>query len=291
MTGMATTVGMAVEAAAKRLRAAGVEDARRDARLLIALAAETTPGQVLAYPERIIPHGQQNAADALIARRARCEPVSRIVGRREFWGLDFAVDAHVLDPRPASETLVQAVLDSVAGRREAPLTILDLGTGSGCLLLALLSEMPNARGLGTDISEGALSVAERNATHLGLAERAAFAHTCWTEGVEVGWQAIVSNPPYIVDAEIDELRPEVANFDPRAALSGGKDGLEAYRALLPGAAHVLAPNGILALEIGIGQGDAVEALIMASGLCPVSRRRDLSGVERCIVAQRPSLGD
>lgn len=285
MTGMVTTIGMAVDAATARLRGAGVDDARRDARLLLAMAADITPAQVLAYPDRALAAGQLCRAETLITRRVRREPVSRIAGQREFWGLEFAIDRHVLDPRPDSETLIQAVLDSLAEQREAPLSILDLGTGSGCLLLALLSELPNARGLGTDISTDALAIARHNATHLGLAERASFAHTCWAEGLEAGWQVIVSNPPYIVDAEIDHLGPEVADFDPRPALSGGKDGLAAYRVLLPAAACILASRGLIGVEIGIGQGDAVEALIGASKLHPVSRWRDLSGVERCIVAK------
>lgn len=288
MTGTAHTVGAAVDAAAARLREAGVEGARRDARLLVAKAADMTPAQVLAYPERALAAGHLREAETLVARRARREPVSRIIGRREFWGLDFVIDPHVLDPRPDSEVLVRAVLDLVAERRDEPLRILDLGTGSGCLLLALLSELPGARGLGTDISREALAVAQRNAVHLGLAERASFAHTCWADAVEAGWQVIVSNPPYIVDAEIGDLRPEVGRFDPRAALTGGRDGLAAYRGLLPGAARVLAPQGLMVLEIGVGQGDAVEALLTASGCRPVSRWRDLSGMERCLAAR--SLG-
>lgn len=282
------TVGRSLETAARRLRAAGIEGARRDARLLLAAALDLDPAAVMAWPERRLAPGERARIDALVARRAAREPVSRILGRREFWSLDIAVSAATLDPRPDSEALVAAMLARLPDR-SAPLEILDLGTGTGCLLLALLSELPAARGLGTDICPEALVTARGNAERLGLARRAAFVADSWGQGLAGSWQAIVSNPPYIKDRDIAALAPEVAEYDPRAALSGGADGLEAYRALIPQATRLLAPDGLLGLEIGHDQQSAVEDLLAGNGLRPEARIRDLAGIERCLVA-RPARG-
>ncbi|MFQ5774852.1 MAG: peptide chain release factor N(5)-glutamine methyltransferase [Kiloniellaceae bacterium] len=278
-------LGQALDEAAARLRAAGVEGARRDARLLLAAALGVGAEQVLAHPERLLDAAEVARTRALIARRARREPVSRILGRREFWGLEFRITADTLDPRPDSETLVAAVLERIEDR-SAGLKILDLGTGSGCLLLALLSELAGARGLGVDISASALAVARANARALGLAARARFARRSWAEGLAGGWQVIVSNPPYIIEQQLANLPPEVAGYEPRVALAGGRDGLAAYRALVPQAARVLAPDGVLALEVGAGQQDAVEALSANAGLTPLGRVRDLGGIERCLLEGR-----
>ncbi|MEE8505393.1 MAG: peptide chain release factor N(5)-glutamine methyltransferase [Kiloniellales bacterium] len=277
------TVGRFLDAAAGRLGRAGIEGARRDARLLLAAALGLDPAQVLARPERPLSPIELDRAEAMIARRAAREPVSRILGRREFWGLEFAITPAVLDPRPDSETLVQAVLDRLDGRT-AGLDILDLGTGSGCLLLALLSDLPAARGLGLDVSEAALGVARKNAAVLGFSARTRFEQGSWGLNLKGVWQVIVSNPPYINDQEFEGLAPEVALYDPREALAAGPDGLDAYRALLPQAVRLLAPGGLLALEVGIGQQMMVEALVRASGLVPLGRVRDLGGIERCLLA-------
>jgi release factor glutamine methyltransferase len=190
-----------------------------------------------------------------------------------------------LDPRPDSETLVEAVLDRIADR-SAPLKVLDLGSGTGCLLLALLTELPHSRGLGIDISPAAVALATRNAEALGLAGRARFERGDWASGVTGAWQVIVSNPPYIIEHVIADLVPEVERYDPRLALSGGADGLAAYRELMPQATRLLAPEGILALEIGAGQADQVEQLIQAAGLTCQARVRDLASLDRCILATR-----
>ena len=277
------TVGQFLDAAAGRLDKAGVEGARRDARLLLAAVLGLDPAQVLARPERPLSLMELDRAEAMIARRAAREPVSRILGRREFWGLEFAITPAVLDPRPDSETLVQAVLDRLDDRT-AGLDILDLGTGSGCLLLALLSELPAARGLGLDVSEAALGVARNNAAILGFSARAHFQQGSWGAGLEAPWQVIVNNPPYLKDTKFEGLAPEVALYDPREALAAGPDGLDAYRTLMPQAARLLAPGGLLALELGIGQQMTVEALVRASGLVPLGRVRDLGGIERCLLA-------
>ncbi|MFQ6016943.1 MAG: peptide chain release factor N(5)-glutamine methyltransferase [Kiloniellaceae bacterium] len=280
-----------LDAATARLSAAGIEGARRDARLLLAAALGAGPELVIGRPERPLEAAELGRVEALIARRARREPVSRILGRREFWSLSFKITADTLDPRPDSETLVQAVLDRTRDR-QAPLEILDLGTGSGCLLLALLSELPKARGLGVDVSEAALGVARENAAALGLAGRTRFERRDWGDGLAGAWQVIISNPPYIKQSAIGALGPEVARYDPRLALSAGPDGLEAYRAVVPQAGRLLAPGGLIALELGSGQADSVAALLPEAGLQSLGRIQDLGGVERCLMATTaPDRGD
>ncbi len=281
----AHTLSGALEAAARRLAAAGVEGPRRDARLLLAHALDAPPEAVLGHPERPLAPARRARFEALVGRRAAREPVSRILGRREFWSLSFRITPEVLDPRPDSETLVEAVLQRIEDRAR-PRRILDLGTGCGCLLLALLSELPGAQGLGVDLSEAALGVARDNANDLGLSSRARFERRNWAEGLTGSWQAIVSNPPYIKDMEIEGLAPEVARYDPKTALVAGPDGLDAYRALVPQASRLLGQDGLLALEVGRGQQEAVEALLVANGLVPLGRVRDLAGIERCLLANR-----
>ncbi len=281
------SVARMLELAAARLRAAGVEGPRRDARLLLGAALGAGPELAIAHPERRLDGSERARFERLIARRAAREPVSRILGRRGFWSLEFKITPDTLDPRPDSETLVEAVLAQIDDRA-APLSILDLGTGSGCLLLALLAELPAARGLGVDLSAAALEVARENARFLGLSVRARFERRDWAMGLGGFWQAIVSNPPYIKESEIEGLAPEVAHYDPNLALTAGLDGLDAYRALLPQAARLLERGGVLALEVGEGQQEAVEALLVATGLTPLCRNRDLAGIERCLVA---SLGN
>jgi len=295
------TIAQTLTAAAARLAAAGIADPRRDARLLIAAAIEAGPEHLIAHPDRVLDGAETSQAEALIARRAVREPVSRILGRREFWSLDFEITPDTLDPRPDSEALVAAVLARIGaqGLVGAPLSVLDLGTGSGCLLLALLSELPAATGLGLDISAAALDVARRNARNLGLSDRARFEIGDWAgdwpgdwgAGSADSWQVIVSNPPYIKDSEIGDLAPEVARYDPKMALTAGSDGLDAYRNLLPRAASLLERGGVLALEVGRGQQEAVTALLVTSGFTPLGRYRDLGGIERCLLATRSKPGN
>ena len=277
------SLGALLDRSAARLRAAGVAGPRRDARLLLAAALGVDPARVLAHPERRVSAAEAARAEAVIARRARREPVSRILGRREFRGLEFEVTPDTLDPRLDTETVVGAVLDRLPDT-DAEIGILDLGTGTGCLLLALLSALPRARGLGVDLSPPALEVARRNAARLGLAGRASFEQRDWAAGLGGPWQAIVSNPPYIVDQEIGSLPPEVARYEPHLALAGGPDGLDAYRSLIPHVGRLLARDGICALEVGAGQAAAVEAIVVQNGLKPIGRAKDLGGIERCLVA-------
>lgn len=283
-----TTLAEAVAAAAARLAAAGVDDARRDARLLACRLLGAGPELLLARPERPLSAAEAARLDEWVARRAAREPVSRILGAREFWSLTFGLNAATLDPRPDSETLVAAVLEALPDRA-APLTLLDLGTGTGCLLLALLSELPRASGCGIDISAAAVAQAAANATRLGLAARAGFLRHSWEAGLDLPggpWDVVVSNPPYIASGDIAGLAREVAGYDPPAALDGGPDGLAAYRALIPAAAGALRAGGLIALEIGLGQAASVEGLLAQAELRPQRRVCDLAGVDRCLIATK-----
>ncbi len=273
------TVSALLHLATARLTAAGVESARRDARLLMAAVIPGGASALLRDPDRVLSLEEFTDFEAFLSRREQREPVSRILGRREFWSLNFKVTPDTLDPRPDSETLVEGVLAWIEDR-SAPLRLLDLGTGSGCLLLALLSELPGAQGCGIDSSEAALSVARENAELLGLSARASFVRGDWTSGLTPGWDVILSNPPYIAESEVALLAPEVACYDPVTALTAGTDGLADYRILIPGAAALLQPGGLLALEVGTGQSGPVEAMMLAQGLALPWRRCDLSGVER-----------
>ncbi len=279
------TLGSLVADATMALGRAGIEQPRREARLLIAAAIGSGPETVLGYPERPLSGSEKRMAEALVARRCAREPLSRILGRREFWGLPFQLSPATLDPRPESETLVEAVLDSLDDKTR-PLRLLDLGTGSGCLLLALLSALPAAEGLGVDRAPEALRTAAANARALGLAERARFAASDWGAALAGGWDLVVCNPPYVVEGEIAGLAPEVAAHDPRLALSGGPDGLDAYRSLIPGLLHLLVEGGFAVLEIGVGQAEAVVGLLGEAGLRCRAPRRDLAGHDRCILAVR-----
>ena len=276
------TVGLALCAATRRLRAAEVEQPRRDARLLLAEALRLPPERLLTSPERTLDDLEAATFESLVARRASREPVSRILGRREFWGLSFRLSPETLDPRPDSETLVEAALGRLSARR--PSRLLDLGTGSGCLLLALLSERPESWGLGVDLSPAALATARTNALDLGLSRRAAFAVMDWTAAVVGPFDAILCNPPYVEEGA--GLAPEVAVYDPPGALYAGSDGLVAYRQLVPGLPALLAPEGWALLELGAGQAAAVSALGRAAGFSKIEIKADLSGTPRCLALAR-----
>ena len=279
------SVGALLAEATACLQSAGVPQGRRDARLLIAASLDVGVEAVVGYPERLLSDSQWTHAQEMIARRAAREPVSRILGRREFWGLGFQLSPATLDPRPESETLIEAVLERPVSRRDAP-RVLDLGTGSGCLLLAMLSALPEASGLGVDLEPAALATAAANAEALGLAGRCRFAVSDWDAAVTGLWDILLCNPPYVTEAQMAELAPEVAEHDPQAALAGGADGLDAYRRLLPGLPRLLAPDGMAALEIGAGQAVAVGRMAFAAGLSAVDCPRDLAGIERCLILNK-----
>lgn len=275
-----TGIRDALKTAAADLARAGIEGGRLDARLLL--------GHVLG--RAVWPHEEAPLDDATLARfrmlvdrRLAREPVSKIVGRRAFWTLDLAVTADTLDPRPDSETLIESALAAFADR-DPPRRILDLGAGTGCLLLAALSEFPQATGLGIDRSEPAAAVARRNAEETGLADRAEIRCQDWSElASDERFDLVLSNPPYIAEAEIPALEEDVRLHDPLGALVAGADGLDAYRALAPILARGLAPDGVAILELGIGQGDAVAALMASVGLLEVDRKADLAGIPRSLV--------
>ncbi|MGH6892871.1 MAG: peptide chain release factor N(5)-glutamine methyltransferase [Dongiaceae bacterium] len=274
-----------LNAAAARLAEAGIDGAPREARLLLQAAADMPVATQVAFPEREIEPAALERFQELVERRCRREPMAHVLGRREFWSLTFKVTADTLDPRPDSETLVQAVLHHV-GNRSAPLRLVDFGTGTGCLLLALLYELPNATGLGIDASAAALAVAGENAMALGLADRASFRRGDWGDGIARSFDVVISNPPYIPAGDIATLQPEVALHEPRLALDGGPDGLAAYRRLAPAAVRLLAPDGIVAFEIGLGQSEPIIAIGRAAGLRHIATALDPGAVQRCVLFRK-----
>lgn len=270
------------------LRQAGIETPELDARLLLCHASGLTHEAYIARGGETLSAAAMARFQAALARRLRREPVSRIVGMREFYGREFIVTPDTLDPRPDTETLIEAALAFVesGGGRQAPLSLLDLGTGTGCILVTLLAELPNARGLGTDRSEGALTVAAQNARRLGVAARAEFVAADWLDRIGGHFDLILSNPPYIASAEIETLSADVAAYDPPLALDGGEDGLAAYRKIAAGAGRVLASGGAILVELGANQADEVASIFHAAGFGPVNLRRDLCGRSRVLVAER-----
>ncbi len=271
--------------AAALLAAAGIEEPRLEARLLLAEAGRWPPEALLSRRAERLPDETRRRAEAMRERRRRREPAAHILGRREFWGLEFEVTPDVLDPRPDSETVIEAALSRI-GNRSASLRVLDLGTGTGCLLLAALSELPNARGLGVDLSVAAIEVAASNAERLGLCRRARFVAGDWGQGLSKGFDVILCNPPYVPAGEIAGLQPEVALWEPALALSGGEDGLDAYRKLAPEVARLLLPAGFAAVEIGRDQGAAVGAIGERWGLSASRCVKDLGGRDRCLIWER-----
>jgi len=272
-------------AAAKQLRAAGVDSPRREARLLLAHVMQTSQEEIFAGRLPPLIRQQALAFEAAVDRRRNREPLAYIVGRREFWSLDFAVGPGVLVPRPESELLVEQALKRFPDSK-APLRVLDLGTGSGCLLLSFLSERPEAQGLGVDLSETALAIARRNAATLGLSGRTSFQRGDWLENVFGGFDVILINPPYIAEAATGGLQPEVETYEPASALYGGADGLAAYRAIAPGLRERLTAGGHVFLEVGQGQAAAVSVLLSGQGLSVKGTVCDLAGIPRCVIAAR-----
>jgi len=283
------TVESARRSLAARLKAAGNDATELDARLLTGAAMGLDLTGMVTGAKRLLTPDESTRLENLALRRLAGEPVARILGVKEFWGLPLHLSAATLVPRPDTETVVERALELLrAGNAaERALRIADLGTGSGAILLALLSELPNAHGFATDISAEALRTASRNAAELGLADRATWIQCDYGSGLAGAFDLIVSNPPYIATADIAALDIEVREHDPRAALDGGADGLDAYRALISQSAGLLVPHGFLVVEIGQGQADDVEALMTASGLSPTGpARADLGGVPRAVSGRR-----
>jgi release factor glutamine methyltransferase len=272
---------------AEKFRTAGIESPELDARLLLQAALEVDHVALITAPTGTLDDSQVTSVNALAARRLTHEPIARILAEKEFWGLPLRVTPAVLVPRPETETVVAEVLRCVdaADGRAQPLRILDIGTGSGAILLALLSELPNAFGVGADISTAALTVARENAQRLSLAARAEFIACDLGAALSGGFDFVVSNPPYIASGAIAELMPDVREFDPHSALDGGLDGLTAYRRIAADAQRLTARHGRVFVEIGAGQGEAVVALFAAAGLV-TSRAEDLAGMTRVIGASQ-----
>lgn len=274
-----------------RLEAAGIESPELDARLLLGEVLRLDLTGLVAAAAHPLTANEAAALDSLIQRRIDGEPVARLLGRKEFWGLSLALSPATLVPRPDTETIVEAALARLRqdGRGDR-LRIADLGTGSGAILLALLSELPNAQGVGTDINRDALSIAARNATALGLSGRASFIACDYADALRGPFDLIVSNPPYIPSRDIDDLAIEVRAHDPRLALDGGADGLAAYRAIIPAAFERLAPGGVVVVEVGQGQDVDVARLMAEAGFdTSVPAKADLNGVPRASMGRKPFI--
>jgi release factor glutamine methyltransferase len=282
-----TTLVQAWTSARDRLKATGIDTPVIDARLLLEAAAGATRADLLNDPHRALSAEQVQTLDAYLARRERREPIAHILGRKGFWSVMLSVGPQVLTPRPDTELVVIAALERLDPA--APARILDLGVGSGAILLAVLAERPTAKGLGIDVSEEALAVARENASNLGLAPRTALLRGDWTAGLEDGgFDLVVSNPPYIRTGEIATLDPEVRQYEPLAALDGGPDGLDAYRGLAPEILRVLKPGASFVVEIGHDQGAAVTGLFQDAGAVEIELRQDLGGRDRVVAGRRPA---
>jgi release factor glutamine methyltransferase len=276
-------------AAARRLmaeafREQGLDSSDLDARVLVGHALGLDHAALASAAERILTAEEIEAISALTARRLAHEPVARILGFKEFWGLEFRLAPATLVPRPETETVVEAALAAIdeGGPRERPLRVADLGTGSGALLLALLSELPNAWGIGTDLSLPALALARDNAARLGLASRGHFVACDFAAALRGPFDLVVSNPPYVASGDIAGLAPEVREHDPHLALDGGREGLDPYRVIAADAGRILASDGSLVVELGAGQAAAVSALLLSGGIVAGPAKADLSGRPRAL---------
>ncbi len=264
----------------------GIDDPRREARIGLCAALGVSQVALIVAPQELLGSASEKVRE-FAERREAGEPLSRILGKREFWGLSLSISPHVLDPRPETETIVEAATQLFGDRRDAPLRVLDLGVGSGALLCALLTEFLNARGIGVDISTDAANVALGNLRACGLHERAEIRIGDWTTGLEGSFDLIVSNPPYIPTSDLAQLVREVRDFDPWLALDGGFDGLAAFRRLMPESRSLLAPAGCLLAEFGAGQAKEVLAIAEQSGFTDSTIYKDLAGLDRVVAARSP----
>lgn len=288
--GRADTLEAVLAGVAAALAEGGYDEPRRRARQLISGSLGISAAELLMYPQRRVGRAEIERLQGNVRRIMRREPLSRVLGWREFWGLKFALTADTLDPRPESETIVETVLARI-GDSETPLELLDLGTGTGCLLLALLSELPTSSGIGVDLSQRAAATARRNADILGLSRRAQFVVGDWGGALARRFDVIVANPPYIPTGSLAELPPEVARYDPRRALDGGPDGLVAYRTIAAQIAALLEHCGLIVVEVGAAQAHLVAQMFEQCGLYVDAIERDLAGIERCVAARRAARGE
>jgi release factor glutamine methyltransferase len=281
------TIAAARRAVTQAFREAGLDSADLDARLVVGHALGLDHAALASNGQRQMTEAEAASAAALAQRRLAHEPVARIIGRKEFWGLDLAVTSATLVPRPDTETVVEAALAEIPDR-SLPLRIADFGTGTGALLLALLSELPHALGIGTDLSTAALAIARDNALRLGLASRADFAACDYGAALRGPFDLVVCNPPYIASGEIAGLEPEVRDYDPRLALDGGLSGLDGYRAVIADARRILSARGMLMVELGAGQASSVADLMREGGIVADCPTPDLSGHFRALLG-RPAI--
>jgi len=285
---MTLTLVKAWTAAKERLKDAGIDQPAIDARLMLEVAADVTRTEIVTDPYRMLTAEQWATLDDYLTRRARREPVSHIIGRKGFWKILLQVNKNVLTPRPETEVIVDEVLKAFP--ESMSFNMLDLGVGSGTILLAILAERPAAKGLGIDVSEDALAVARENAANLDLNTRTALLRGDWTAGLgDAGFDLVVSNPPYIASHIIETLEPEVRDHEPRLALDGGPDGLDAYRQLAPEILRVLKPGGMFAVEIGYDQSADVETLFRQAGASNVRTIKDLSTHDRVVTGVKNPL--
>jgi release factor glutamine methyltransferase len=282
------SVGAARRGLARRFRDGGIDTPDLDARILVGHALGLDHTALMLAGERRLRPGEVARIETFAARRLGREPIARITGTKEFWGLPLKVTPDVLVPRPETETVVEQALAAAdqAGARSRPLRIADLGVGSGAILIALLVELPNATAIGTDRDPAALALARENARRSGVGRRATFIACDFGASVAPGCDLVVTNPPYVRTGDIAELEPDVREFDPRGALDGGLDGLAAYRVIAGHARHILAPGAHVIAEIGKDQGDAVAALFTAAGFGRIRLVLDLAGISRVVVATR-----
>ena len=280
-------IGDIILDAASHLKRAGLDSWSLDARCLMGHVLRKDPASLIGSLDE--PMGSDSRAFfySLLARRLEREPISRIIGSREFWSLSFDLTEDVLDPRPDSETLVEAVLSEIKNRHDA-LKLLDLGIGSGCLLSALLSEMPEAHGIGLDNDYRALIVAQRNLNSHNFGHRATLVCGDWCEALSYKFDVIVSNPPYLASSSQSALAPEVIYHDPPHALFAGKDGLDSYRRIIPSLPELLRPGGVAVFEVGENQFDLVESLVREIGFYSIICYKDLAGIQRCLVVRAPT---
>ncbi len=281
--------GRTLRLLAEAFTRAGIDDATIDARLLLCAAAGFDHSALIRDPDLPIEEKAAELALAMARRRLAREPVSRILGERSFWSFDLLVTPAVLDPRPDTETVVDGALEVLAERQGEALSILDLGTGSGALLCALLDVFPQAQGLGVDISKEACAVARENLSRCDLAPRGQVRQGSWEAGLPGLYDLVVSNPPYIESDALAGLDPEVRLYDPMLALDGGPDGLTAYRDICTLLPALVAPGGFVIFEVGQGQAEAVAALMTGQGFENVRAKRDLAGVERAVMGQRVTV--
>ncbi|GBD42833.1 Release factor glutamine methyltransferase [bacterium HR40] len=279
---MSRSLGAALAATVRRLERAGIELPRLEARLLIEQATGLSREAQLASPERHLSPVEEERLEALVGRRLRREPLAYVLGRKEFRGLVFEVGPEVLVPRPESELLVDVAVERLADRRAPCLRMVDIGTGSGCLMIALLLELPHSFAIGTDLSLPALRLARRNAVTHGVQERARFVCTHFAEALAGPFDLVIANPPYLTTAELAAAPPELA-FEPALALASGPSGLEAYRAIAADLPRILAPEGVAVLELAAGRASSIAAVFAEAGLAVIDELADLAGLPRVLV--------